>query len=107
MAGVQAQKATQMKKKNEEQNSAKDDLSCSMLSGVSNSFRFLVEDFSQWEALGMAELLTGILSGVWCYNLDTEKPGEHGSRGRLQAGRKPAGLHREQGPGHNPALSQR
>lgn len=29
-------------KKKEEQNSAKDDLSCIMLSGVSNSFRFLV-----------------------------------------------------------------
>lgn len=63
MAGVQEQKATQMKKY-EEQNSAKDDLSCGMLSGVSNSFRFLVENFSRCEALGMAEILTGILSGV-------------------------------------------
>lgn len=93
--------------KNEEQNSARDDLSCSVLSGVSNSFRFLVEHFSQWEALGLAEFLTGILSGVCCCNLHTEKPGDRGSRGRLWAGRKAAGLHREQGPGHNPALSQR
>lgn len=93
--------------KNREQNSAKDDLSCSVLSGVSNSFRFLVEDSSWCKAFGMAEFLTGILCGVWCCSLDTEKPGECGSRGRLWAGRKAAGLHREQGPGHNPALSQR
>lgn len=100
--GCSAQKATQMQK-NKEQNSAKDVLSCPVLSGVSNSFRFLVEDFSWCEALGMAKLLTGILIGVWCCNLDTKKPGEHGGRQRLQAGREAAGLHREQGP----ALSQR
>lgn len=106
MVAVQAQKAMQMKK-NEKQNSAKDGLSCSVLCGVSNSFRFLVKDFSRREALGMAEFLTGILSGVGCCNLDTEKPGERGGRGRLRGGRKAAGLHREQGSGHNPASSQR
>lgn len=38
-----------------------------------NSFRFLVQDFPQFEALGMAMSLSVFLSGVWCCNLSWPK----------------------------------
>lgn len=93
-------------KKSEGQKGAKADLSCSVLSGVSNSFRFLAEALSQCEAVGMAELWQGFLAGS-----DAE-PGHRETRWAWQQDKAPGWEEscrpaQEQGPGHNPALSQR
>lgn len=65
MVGVQAQKATRMKK-NKEQSSGKDAFSWSVFSGVSSSFRLLAQDFSRFGAHGMAESLSAFPSGDRC-----------------------------------------
>lgn len=90
MVGVQAQKATQMKKRNKTVQRTL--FSRGVLSGASNSFRFLVQDLSRFEALGMAEPLSAFLSGVWRCTLSRHKEtrrarrqGEaRGTGGRLQ-----------------------
>lgn len=59
--------------KSKEQTSAKDAFSCSVFFGASNSFRFLVRDFSRFEALGMAESPSAFLSGAQCCSLSRHK----------------------------------
>lgn len=107
MVGVQAQKATQMKK-TKEQNSAKDAFSCSVFSGVSNSFRFLVQVFSWFEAPGMAECQHFLAESDAATFLDTKKAGECSGRERHRA--REEGCRSAQGeqcPDRNTGLFQR
>lgn len=76
--------------KNEEQNSAKDDLSCSVFSGVSNSFTFLVETSHGAKHLEWLRFWQGFLAGsdaaAWTQRIQVSVAagGGSGLGGRLQ-----------------------